>query len=220
MADGRSERPIERCDECDIGVASGTRDGRACPWEQRELPRGAIVYRAGAPAEGLWFVKAGTVALSDGGASPRVRAVRWPGSIIGLEALIEQAYVDTATAVSPVKLCAIDRRCADAWLGAADRPARLVLEVALRAQGSDPLATAANGTAVRRVARWLCDGAPLAGARGVTQGRIAELLGMRPETLSRALRALRDHGAIRVHRGLVTIVSGDRLRAIADRDLR
>lgn len=208
------------CGECPVGQASHTGEGQFCPFIDRNRKSGELIYLEDEPADYVWFVKRGTVVLSRTGAGNsgegRVRAIRFPNSFIGLEALVTDQYIDTARAASDVTLCGATRAGMDTWLGPKGTPARTALELTLRTQCVDlPRRAAPDGNAVQRVASWLCEEGP----RGVTltlpRRIVADMLGMRPETLSRALAKLTDSGAIIAKRTHLRIVDAAALAAAA-----
>jgi CRP-like cAMP-binding protein len=89
---------------------------------EQELPAGSTLFRAGSPATLVWFVKAGTVWRS-----PRDR-LQGPGAFLGLEAIVNDRYVETAIAESDVTVCAAPAIVVDGWLGDPDSPSRTALE--------------------------------------------------------------------------------------------
>jgi CRP-like cAMP-binding protein len=207
---------VERleCSACEIGRASGLGRGQFCPFIERRLPAGTAVFSAGDAADHVWFVRAGTVVLSRevGRGETRARAIRFAGSLVGLEALVSPVYADTATAATEVSLCGATSVGVDLWLGARGTPARTALEITLRASGADrPRESPGDGSAVARLARWLLDEGPRGVTLGVPRHVIADLLGMRAETLSRALGELARRGAIATTRTTLRIVDEERL---------
>jgi CRP/FNR family transcriptional activator FtrB len=181
-----------------------------------------MIYHEDEPGRRIWFIKRGTVVLVrdlDGESEGHVRAVRFPGTFIGIEALISDQYTDAARAASNVTLCSIAREAIDTWLGPPEMPARVALELTLRAACTDRMRSAApDGTAVQRLAAWLCDEGPRHVMAVIPRKSVADLLGMRPETLSRALAELVKRGAIESGRNRLSIVSVDRLREAAGRN--
>lgn len=207
--------PITSCSSCPCGKAAGVAFGGRCPLVDRRRNRDAMVCLEGEPATTVWFVKRGSVLLSRVGADgvDRPRAIRGPGAFIGMEALVVSAYTDSARTTEPTVLCGIARPDLDRWFGPVGTPARMALEQTLRVAAEDPVRAAGiDGSAVQRVARWLLDQSD---ATPQVQRRVlASLLGMTPETLSRALARLRDEGAIDLTRQHQSIRDRPRLEAL------
>ena len=215
------EIPLVReldCHACEVGRASGAGHGQMCPFIDRQRPAGTRLYAEGDPATYVWFVKAGTVVLSRGDGDGRARAVRSAGAFVGLEALVTDCYVDSAQASTDVVLCGATRDGMDAWLGAPGTPARTALELTLRASCADPVRRAGpDGNATARVAQWLCEADPRSSTAALPRKQLADLLGMRPETLSRALASLVERGAIATTRRSVSILDAELLARLAGR---
>ncbi|HTM20802.1 MAG TPA: Crp/Fnr family transcriptional regulator [Kofleriaceae bacterium] len=210
---------MNSCSTCEIG--SCARQGRqACPYVPRERAAGELIYLEGEPAVRCWYVKRGTVALTreldDDHGEGRVRAVRFPGSLVGLEALVGGHYMDSARAITDVTLCSASRATVDAWLGPRPSPARATLELALRTECFQVMRRAApDGNAEKRLAAWLHGQPPEASTWTLPRRVAADLLGMRPETLSRALAGLARRGLIRVTRRRVDVVDAAGLATAA-----
>ena len=81
---------IASCSSCPCGKAAGVRYGGRCPLVDRKRGRDELLALEGDAAQTVWFIKRGTVVLSRSAADgvDRPRAVRGPGSFVGLEALI------------------------------------------------------------------------------------------------------------------------------------
>jgi CRP-like cAMP-binding protein len=208
---------ITSCATCPAGRAAGVRYGGRCPLVDRKRPRGATICLEGEPASTIWLVKRGTVVLSrthaDG--QERPRAVRAAGSFVGLEALVRPTYADTARTTEASVLCGTTREAFDGWLGPAGTPVRMALELLLATVvAEDPRPAAPDGPATRRVARFLLDAGD-GEAPQVPRQVLAALLGMVPETLSRALARLRDAGTIELTRRRVSITDRSRLEALS-----
>lgn len=182
------------------------RYGGRCPLVDRRRGKDELIALEGEPAHTVWFVKRGTLVLSRSGpdGEERPRLVRGPGSFVGLEALVRPTYADTVRTTEPAVLCGISREAIDAWFGPRGTPVRMALEQTMAADAGDrPRAAAADGTATQRVARWLLDDE--SGQGSVPRQVTAALLGIVPETLSRALARLHDEGAIELTRRSVTV---------------
>ncbi len=207
--------PVESCAICPVGRAAGVRFGGRCPLVGRRHEPRATLYVEGEPVHHVWFVtRGGGLLARAGGDADSPRAVRGPGAFVGLEALVRGTYRASAHVEGRAILCGGSRDDVDAWLGAPGLPARAVLEQVLRADAADPVrGAAADGTALRRVARWLLDADAL--ELSLSRDRVAGLLGMVPETLSRVLARLRARGAIAATRRSITIVDREALEETA-----
>lgn len=214
------EHRVNSCLTCPVGRSSAVGQGGRCPFVTRTRHRGEFIYFEGEPASCVWFVKRGTVVLARtlGGAAEEesARAIRSAGSFVGLEALVRPAYIDTARATTEVTLCAAARDAVDQWLGPAGSPARVALEQVLDTLCADaPRAASPDGNAVRRVARWLLDESHDGVAPQVPRRFVASLLGMVPETFSRALTQLARGGAVEVTRRTLRIRDRRALMAVS-----
>jgi CRP-like cAMP-binding protein len=207
------------CDACACGKASRA-TGRPCPFTEELHERGEHLYEEGQAADRVWFVKRGTVVLSRASGdetAARARNVRRSGAFVGLEALVHPRYVDSARAGEATIACSAPLAQVDAWLGPPGLPARTALEQQLRSDVHQPLRSASpDGTAIERVARWVIaevrqgeDGRPL------LRRDVAGLLGMAPETFSRALASLVERGAIETSRRHVWVRNSQALQRVA-----
>lgn len=206
------------CESCGIGHASGLGAGGFCPFVDEAHRPGDELYAEGDAVHHVWFVKQGTVVLSrkrTDARGDRVRTVRFAGGFVGLEALVSPAYIDTARVTSGAVLCRATCDGFEQWLGPKGTPARTALEASVRAMVADlPPRAAADGSAEQRVAEWLTYESQQQTLH-LPRRVIADLLGMRPETLSRALAALAARGAIAVTRTNLQVVDGRALEDIA-----
>jgi CRP-like cAMP-binding protein len=191
---------------------------RRWPSLERHTPRGAHVYLEGEAASRVWYLRRGCVVLvraasDDGREAPH--AVRRAGSLLGLEALVRDTYLDSARVTADALLCSVSREAMDEWLQE-PMALRAVLAHVLTTGSADvPRACRSEGTAVERVARWLLAEASQGAPTRVTRRVAAGLLGMVPETLSRALARLAEAGAIEVGRSHVVVRDLPRLRELA-----
>ncbi|MFH0902924.1 MAG: Crp/Fnr family transcriptional regulator [Pseudomonadota bacterium] len=210
------ERPVRdqgvTCLTCPIGISAGISRGGRCPFVDRPRSAGEYLYFEGEPAVSIWFIKRGTVVLarSVSGVEEEESAcgIRRTGDFLGLEALIRPGYLFTARTTSESRLCGASLEIVSLWLGPPDSPARVALDQVLRTLCTDsPRAASPDGSAVHRVARWLLDESQNGFAPPVPRRFVASLLGMVPETLSRALAELARTGAIEVSRRALRIRS-------------
>jgi CRP-like cAMP-binding protein len=205
------------CETCGIGHASGVGAGGFCPFVTQTYRTGDELYAEGDAVHHVWFVKQGTVVLSrrrSDERGDRVRTVRFAGGFVGIEALVSPVYIDTARVASGAVLCQAPAEGFEQWLGSKEQPARTALESSVRAMVADlPPRAAADGSAEQRVAEWLTHESQ--NTLQLPRRVIADLLGMRPETLSRALASLAARGAIAVTRTDLKIVDEQALTTIA-----
>lgn len=211
-----------RCYTCPLGVAAGVPKGEACPFVPKEREAGVLLYVEGDAAERLWYVVSGYVALSREAGESRGTGVTWavrrPGEVLGAESLVSGTYRDSAKLLTQTTLCAASREVVDGWLGPETSPARSLVHLLVKARCHEaPRRSGADGGAPRRVAQWLLDDAPGGSAPPIPRSVVAALLGMQPETFSRALAQLAGDGAITVDRKAIRVANFDALvRAAGD----
>lgn len=196
--------------------------GGRCAFIDRHREAGGYLYVEEEPAEVVWFVKRGQVLLTRAVDSTEVvRTVRSTGEFLGLEALVHPTYIDSARVISAATVCGVARQHFDAWLGPPGTPARVALEQAVRATVHEvPRAAPPDGSALRRVARWLLtqtEAEKEKASAGVARRDIASLLGMVPETLSRVLARLARSGAVEVTRRTIKVCDRAALETAARR---
>lgn len=192
----RQLAPIEGCSDCTLGRAN------PCPFHETRLAAGSVLIAQGEKPDRVWLLRRGTVLVStvSGTGEETQCALRGPGSLIGLEALRDDAAGYQAWTLSDAVVCGLSSERFRSWVGPRDNPLGVVLDLALdevAERGEERIALA--GRTVERVARFL-----VARRRLEKRDRplriqhqlLARMLGMRAETLSRALGKLRDAGAI------------------------
>ena len=214
------EAEVTECKRCPVGIASGVAERGRCPFVPRKRAAGAVLHVAGEGVDRVSFIKKGAVLITRSVDEERVEGTPWairrPGSFLGLEGLVGTQHLDSARALTDVTLCSATLEAIEAWLASRRTAARVVLDSALRSGTRErPLRGNADGTAPRRAASWLLENADRRLPGAMSRRVMAGLLGMRPETLSRALRTLAQRGAIRHGRSSIEILDRGRLRAIA-----
>lgn len=212
----RSSAAKPECKSCPLGMASAP---GLCPFKETVNPPGTVLLRQGERPESAWYVRSGQVLISvTGGNGAGSCSVRGAGALLGLEALLGEPSGCEAHALSEVVLCALDADDFREWIGPLVSPQGTVLTLALReaARQTDER-IALEGSATQRVARFLL-GRHNAGAGDsaleIQKQLLARVLGMRPETLSRALAELRERGVLARGRR-VTVVDPAGLERVA-----
>lgn len=206
-----------RCQSCRLGIAS---QPYPCPFHEVRRTAGSVLVQQDERSPCVWYLRRGQVVLGATNAAGSVQssAVRGPDTLLAIEALLGEPVPYQISALTDVVLCTLDAEAFRAWVGSLGSPMGSVLELALREAGRRVAERQAlEGTAVRRVSRFLLQHHDEAGANAdrVPQQVLAQVLGMRPETLSRALARLRAAGAIASGRGAVRIVDVSRLRRLS-----
>lgn len=219
-----TDSEVTTCTRCPVGIASDTDEGSRCPFVPRRRCAGAVLHVAGDPVERVSFIKSGEVLVTRSSDEERVEGTPWairrPGSFLGLEGLVRSEHLDSARALVEVTLCGVSLEDLRAWLNARRTAAQVLLDAVLRSSVSErPFRGNADGSAVRRAAAWLVERASRSSEQP-SRRVLAGLLGMRPETLSRALRALAAEGVIHAGRRSIEIRDPARLRSIARQERR
>lgn len=211
---------IESCASCGLGRASGP---LACPFHDVAFAAGSLLLTQGEIPTTIWHVRDGSVLVSSLSVDGEETAcsLRGAGAMLGLEALTGAATSYEAWALSDVVVCRMDLASFRSWLGPLDRPAGVIALKAIEEserQRDDRVILA--GRADVRVARFLLERlrfSDLDSPLPFEQQVLARMLGMKPETLSRALQRLRDKGALAPGR-TVRVASRAHLEAVASSD--
>ncbi len=208
------------CAVCPLGGASKP---EPCPFHDQAKPAGTLILRQGEVPDRAWYVKQGTVLLSSVSTTGEETfcALRGPNSLLGLELLRDRPSGFEAWALSDVVLCRLDADSFRTWVGDRSTPMGtvmdLLLDEALRRRDER---TALTGRSLQRVARFLLERRRLEGCDQplhVEQQVLARMLGIRAETMSRALAELRRRGALAEGR-VVTVVDAAELARAAGED--
>jgi CRP-like cAMP-binding protein len=186
------------CNACALGRACR---GGHCAFLRASFPAGHVFFRQGDPPQAAHFLKRGLVLLSrlDAEGTLARQTLRPAGSLLDVEISRGQPHRATATAAGDVEVCSLALSSFSAWLGPRISPSQALLDLALKeVRATDAEATRAKGPATSRVALFLLEHGGDAANRPLELQHqlIANLLGIRPETFSRSLAALRKAGAI------------------------
>lgn len=139
-----------------------------------------------------------SAAVFDDGGSEMSYALRGSGSAVGLEHVVGVGVTYELHALVDSTLMIVSRAVLACWIARQDTTTQQIVRLALHALAdttSDQVGRA--GTAVQRAARYvaLVNDAPHHTSQ-LPQREVAFALGMRPETFCRALKQLKDMGAI------------------------
>ena len=204
-----------RCQVCRLGAAS---QPYPCPFYEVRRSEGSVLVQQGERPKSIWYLRRGQVVLGsiNESGSEQATAVRGPDTLLGIEALLGDPVPYRITALTDVVLCTIDADAFREWVGSLGSPMGTVLELALRESARRVAERqGVEGTAVRRVSRFLIQRHEQNGsAQRMPLHVLANVLGMRAETLSRALGELRASGALAPGRGIKIADLGE-LRRVA-----
>lgn len=214
---------INDCAKCSVGSAAHVQDGERCPLTHRPRAAGTFLYVQGATPDRVWFIKRGAVALSrhlgDGSRETVTWTVRRTGDYVGVEAFARMPYADSARVVCDSVLCAAELGSFERWMRLNAEHSESVLRTVVSSQTRDtPRRAGADGNAVQRAAAWVLEECTNPSEATLPRREIAQLLGMLPETLSRALATLARRGAIDLTRQNVAIRDNEALEACARRE--
>lgn len=163
----------------------------------------------------LVFVADGRLLVSavDDRGDEIVSYLRGPGSIVGLERLLDLVVPYQLWALTDVHLETVPIDRVKHWMSdAVTEPAKSLIRSALEATGSAVRERSTlHGRVITRVAKLLAEAQTGDGTLRLPRFVMARILSMRPETLSRALKELEVRGAITLKPRL-KIVSPDLLR--------
>lgn len=218
------EEPVGKCLDCPLG-ANGD-----CAFAPRTLPAGAQLWLQGEVPNELIFVKSGLLGVSttDLAGLELGTGVRGPRSLLGFESLRAQPARASVESLTEAVVCwatpaAVHQRAGLYGVGSgpiqdiafnAAALLQLTLDELLRVERDGDLR---SGSALSRVARFiLSSGALIASGQHApfSKRHVAALLGLRPETMSRCLRALKTAKLITAGRE-VRVLDEARLRELA-----
>lgn len=196
-------------------VAGAALSTLARSFTRRDLAEGSALYHQGAPSDGVYCVSRGLIAIrafrADGGSS--LLRLAYPGDLIGYRAFLTGGLHRTeAQALQPSRVCVVARRDAQHVVDAC--PAVLARLATRCAEDLDRYQERVQDFAHLSNKARLLDllhrlmtthgdtGIPIeGGTRGmhlpVSRRDLADVLGVRPETLSRLMKRLETEGLLR-----------------------
>lgn len=189
----------------------------------QRFPPGVTLITESDSADFLHVVVDGLVEMyaTDGGRETTLSLVRPVGTFILAAVLTDQVYLQSARTVLKSRLLMIPAAHVRAAMGTDEGFARAVVaELARGYRGTiKELKNQKLRSAAERLANWLLQECGRTGASAgveldVEKRKLASLLGMTPENLSRAFSTLRDYGVSSAG-SAIRIAEPDALRAFA-----
>jgi CRP/FNR family cyclic AMP-dependent transcriptional regulator len=192
----------------------------------RRVARGTSIFAKGDPGTGLMGVLAGAVKVSVASAEGKdvVLNVFHEGEVFGEIALLDgRPRTADATAMSDCELIVIERRDFVPFLSAHPDVMLKFIEILcsrLR-RTSEQVQDITFLNLPTRLAKTLLqltaaeDGSAANRKAAVTQREISQMIGISRESTNKQLRTWAKRGWIRLERGGVTVVAGDKLAAVA-----
>lgn len=205
------------CHTCSLGDASVP---HGCQFTEKRYRAGRRLVEQGFQTDSVWFLRSGLVLLDSVSSEGEARGarLRGPGSLLGIECLRNAPAPCDVWTLTDVVLCRLDAAAFTQWLGPQRSPALTILRMVtgdVEARQDD--FTETSGHTVQRTARLLLachDMERRMDMNAVPRHVLARALNIRAETLSRALRKLREQGALAPRRKLA-ILNETALRSAA-----
>ena len=193
---------------------------------RQSFPRGSVIFANGDPGTGLMGVLAGAVKISVASADGRdiVLTIMHEGDIFGEIALLDgHPRTADATAMTDCELMVIERRDFIPFLRSQPDLAIQIIEILcsrLRRtteQVQDVTFLNLPSRLAKTLLRLTADAVKPSSAPkvAITQREISQIVGRSRESTNKQLRSWAKHGLIRLERGAVVVLRGDKLAKVA-----
>lgn len=219
------DRPVHECHDCPLYA------GGRCSFVARKVAAGTGLWGQGDVPNEIVFVRDGLLSVSSTDATGHevLSTVRGPRALLGFEGLRGQPAHGAVDTLTDTMLCTAEPTTVRQWVGLEGNATQAPREGSHAAANSllnlalDELDRTArdmdfrSGPALARVARFLHASAKLieAGRQApFSKQHVAQLLGIRAETMSRCLKKLQTAGLIESGR-TVKIRDADKLAEVA-----
>jgi len=194
------------------------------PIDDLRFEANSVIYTQGDSAEHLYTLREGYIKLlhvnSDG--SSRIVRLVMPGDLFGMEALLEQNYAHSASALSNVHLCRIPKAIISSLGEESPRLHRQIVKKwgEALAQSESWFSEINTGRIEIRLARFFLRVAKVSGEMAVAPLFKREDMGLmmdvKFETISRALASMADQGLIsNISRLSIQIPSIEKLKSFS-----
>jgi CRP/FNR family transcriptional regulator len=196
---------------------------------RRKLRKGDSLYDAGAPFEGLYAVRSGslktTIGVEDG--REQVTGYHMLGDIIGLDGMATDRHLSNAIALEDTEVCVMPFERLEPLAQRVPALQQNLRRFLAREISRDQSVMLLLGSmrAEERVAAFLLDLAERYRQRGysstqyvlrMTREEIGSYLGLKLETVSRTLSKFVEDGIVAVQQRHVRIVDADKLRRLVN----
>ena len=219
IAEAAAKHRQEECLKCPLGRASGP---DRCPFRRTDRKRGEVLIRQGQVPDAVHYLKSGSVLVTSLGAQGAETScsIRNQGALLGLELLGEKPCTYEAVTLNNATVCSVCTSAFMAWIGDLDTRTGTVLRLALgEMEQRQHERVSITGRTLPRLARYLLDNHANNASKPqkLSNKVLARTLGMRAETLSRALSELRRQGILAEGRSL-QILNLEQLAQIAEQE--
>lgn len=204
------------CAQCGHGVVSGASDQALALWNQARVTRlyrrGEILFRQGEPSAGVFCTSSGLTKLYRSSLSGETQIL---GLIGGLQVLghcsllCDQPMASTAEVVKEAQICFVDRQTVFQCMALDARLSTNLSRLLARqlTNAENRLFSVACLSVRARLARLLLEIIPVQGPPvQLTRSEMAQIVGTKPESVSRALHELSGMGLVALEKRRIEIV--------------
>ena len=204
------------CSQCGHGVVTGTSNQALELWNQARLTRvykrGEILFRQGEPSAGVFCTSSGLTKLYRSSLSGETQILGLVGGLQVLghcSLLCDQPVASTAEVVKEAKICFVDRQTVLQCMALDARLSINLSRLLARqlANAENRLFSVACLSVRARLAGLLLETIPEDAAPvQLTRGEMAQIIGTKPESVSRGLHELAKMAVIRLEKRRIEIL--------------
>lgn len=204
------------CSQCGHGVVTGASNDALELWNQarrtKVYRRGEILFRQGEPSAGVFCTSTGLTKVyrsNLGGETQILRLVSGLQVLGHCSVLCDQPMASTAEVVKDAKICFVDRQTVLQSMALDPRLSMNLARLLARQLSSaeNQLFAVACLSARARLAKLLLEIIPSQGTPvELTRSEMAQIIGSKPESVSRALHELSKMAVIRLEKRRIAIL--------------
>lgn len=217
---------IASCVLCDARMDSKISSEQACEilglLNRNSYGTREIMFREGEPSTHLFIVREGQIKLTTSSANGRdqIIGLGTAGHVIGFDTVEDDVYTYTAETIAPVIACKIQHKDMLRVLNQNPCVAMRIVEILNEelSQAKNLIRVLGQNGSVERVAMFILSLIPRRGAVPrelsfpLSREEMAELIGLRIETVSRVMADLQRKKVIEAPRGCIRILDLEQLR--------